>query len=81
MGFHAPEEAARILGQATNLLRQAQILVRDPAFKPELPDAPHPGAGDAHAGPGTRGKTVGNPTGGTGGAGGTRGGGEGGTAH
>jgi len=61
MGFHAPEEAARILGQATNLLRQAQVLVRDPTFKPEIPDMLSAAEGDAHAGPGLRGKTVGTP--------------------
>ena len=34
-GFHAPQEAARILGESINLARQGQIAVRDPAFKPE----------------------------------------------
>jgi len=33
MGFHAPDEAARILGDAMNLARQGQIAVRDPAFR------------------------------------------------
>ncbi len=41
MGFHAPDEAARILGEAMNLARQGQISVRDPRFRPEgmPPDA------------------------------------------
>ena len=34
-GFHAPQEAARILGESMNLSRQGQIAVRDPAFRPE----------------------------------------------
>ncbi|HZI15929.1 MAG TPA: ammonia-forming cytochrome c nitrite reductase subunit c552 [Myxococcus sp.] len=59
VGFHAPEEAARILGEATDLMRQAQILVRDPAFKPQLPRETPPAAGDAHPGPGQRGKSIG----------------------
>ncbi|MCY1018822.1 ammonia-forming cytochrome c nitrite reductase subunit c552 [Pyxidicoccus sp. MSG2] len=63
MGFHAPEEAARILGQATNIIRQAQVLVRDPTFKPEIPDMLPAAEGDAHPGPGVRGKTVGAPMG------------------
>jgi nitrite reductase (cytochrome c-552) len=67
MGFHAPEEAARILGQATNLIRQAQVLVRDSTFKPEIPDMLPAAEGDAHPGPGVRGKTVGAPMGGAGG--------------
>ena len=28
-GFHAPQEAVRILGEAIDYLRQGQILVRD----------------------------------------------------
>jgi nitrite reductase (cytochrome c-552) len=35
-GFHAPEEAARILSKSTDLARQGQISLRDPAFKPLL---------------------------------------------
>ena len=31
-GFHAPLEAARILGEAMNYARQGQVAVRDPAF-------------------------------------------------
>ena len=34
-GFHAPQEAARILGESINLSRQGQIAVRDAAFHPE----------------------------------------------
>ena len=33
MGFHAPQEAARILAESINLSRQGQIVVRDPAFE------------------------------------------------
>ncbi len=36
-GFHAPQEAARILGEAMNLARQGQVAVRDPAFRPSVP--------------------------------------------
>jgi nitrite reductase (cytochrome c-552) len=34
MGFHAPREAERILGEAMNLARQGQIVLRDPAYRP-----------------------------------------------
>ena len=35
MGFHAPQEAARILGEAIDYARQGQIALRDlPAMKP-----------------------------------------------
>jgi nitrite reductase (cytochrome c-552) len=34
MGFHAPQEAARILGEAMNLARQGQIAVRQPGYQP-----------------------------------------------
>jgi nitrite reductase (cytochrome c-552) len=33
-GFHAPLEAARILGEAMNYARQGQVAVRDPGFRP-----------------------------------------------
>ncbi len=33
-GFHAPEEAARILGESMNLARQGQIALRDAGFRP-----------------------------------------------
>ncbi len=36
-GFHAPQEAARILGEAMNFARQGQVAVRDPAFQPSVP--------------------------------------------
>jgi nitrite reductase (cytochrome c-552) len=48
MGFHAPQEAARILAESANLSRQGQILLRDPKFQPQLPDQPPPHAGDAN---------------------------------
>jgi nitrite reductase (cytochrome c-552) len=35
-GFHAPQEAARILGESINFSRQGQIAVRDPGFKPTV---------------------------------------------
>jgi nitrite reductase (cytochrome c-552) len=34
MGFHAPQEAARILGEAMDYARQGQIVLRDPGFRP-----------------------------------------------
>lgn len=36
-GFHAPLEAARILGEAMNYARQGQIAVRDARYSPRLP--------------------------------------------
>ncbi len=44
-GFHAPQEAARILGESINFSRQGQIAIRDPSFKPtvaivDIPPAP-----------------------------------------
>jgi len=33
-GFHAPQEAARILGESIDLSRQGQLALRDPTFKP-----------------------------------------------
>ncbi len=35
-GFHAPQEALRILGDAVNYARQGQLAVRDPSFKPDV---------------------------------------------
>jgi nitrite reductase (cytochrome c-552) len=35
MGFHAPGEAARILGEAMNLARQGQIALRDARYQPQ----------------------------------------------
>ena len=37
MGFHAPQEAARILGESIDFARQGQIALRDPAFKATVP--------------------------------------------
>jgi nitrite reductase (cytochrome c-552) len=34
MGFHAPAESVRILGESIDFSRQGQIAVRDPSFKP-----------------------------------------------
>ena len=34
-GFHAPEEAARILGESIDFARKGQVLLRDPTFKPQ----------------------------------------------
>lgn len=38
MGFHAPEEAARILAESVDLSRQGQIALRDPNFQPRFPE-------------------------------------------
>jgi nitrite reductase (cytochrome c-552) len=35
-GFHAPQEAVRILGESINYARQGQLAVRDPTFKPTV---------------------------------------------
>jgi nitrite reductase (cytochrome c-552) len=35
-GFHAPQEALRILGDAVNYARQGQLVLRDPAFRPDV---------------------------------------------
>ncbi len=47
VGFHAPQEAARVLGNAADLARQGQLALRDPAFKPtvailDIPAPPPP---------------------------------------
>jgi len=44
-GFHAPQEAARILAESLNYARQGQLALRDPNFKPtvevvNIPPAP-----------------------------------------
>jgi nitrite reductase (cytochrome c-552) len=52
VGFHAPQEAARILGESINFSRQGQIALRDVKFKPTVklvaidttPPAPAPAA-------------------------------------
>jgi nitrite reductase (cytochrome c-552) len=36
-GFHAPQEAARVLGEAMNFARQGQIAVREPGYRPQVP--------------------------------------------
>ncbi len=36
-GFHAPQEAARLLGEAMNYARQGQVALRDPSFTPRVP--------------------------------------------
>lgn len=46
-GFHAPQEAARILGESLNYSRQGQLALRDPGFKPtvaivDIPPPPAP---------------------------------------
>ncbi len=45
-GFHAPQEAARILGESLNYSRQGQIALRDPLFQPTVKavDLPPPPA-------------------------------------
>jgi len=35
-GFHAPEEAARILAESINFSRQGQLALRDPSYKPDF---------------------------------------------
>jgi nitrite reductase (cytochrome c-552) len=39
MGFHAPQEALRILGESINLSRQGQLALRDPAYRPTFINA------------------------------------------
>ena len=41
-GFHAPQEAARVLGKSVDLARQGQIALRDPAFVPSVKVVPLP---------------------------------------
>jgi nitrite reductase (cytochrome c-552) len=43
-GFHAPQEAARVLGESIDFARQGQIALRDASFKPTVPvvDIPPP---------------------------------------
>jgi nitrite reductase (cytochrome c-552) len=36
-GFHAPQEATRILGESIDFSRQGQIALRDAAYKPTVP--------------------------------------------
>jgi len=35
-GFHAPQEALRILGDSIDYARQGQLVLRDPSFKPDV---------------------------------------------
>ncbi len=35
-GFHAPQEAARVLGESINYSRQGQVALRDASFKPTV---------------------------------------------
>ncbi|HSD18971.1 MAG TPA: ammonia-forming cytochrome c nitrite reductase subunit c552 [Anaeromyxobacter sp.] len=35
-GFHAPQEALRILGDSINYARQGQLALRDPSFQPDV---------------------------------------------
>ena len=47
MGFHAPQEAARILGEAIDFARQGQIALRNQSFSQhiahgDLPPNPPP---------------------------------------
>lgn len=39
-GFHAPQEAARILGEALDYARQGQVALRDPDFEPRIAPPP-----------------------------------------
>jgi nitrite reductase (cytochrome c-552) len=41
-GFHAPQEALRILGDSVNYARQGQLVLRDPSFKPDVKIVPVP---------------------------------------
>ena len=50
-GFHAPEEAARILAESINLSRQGQLAVRDPAYRPEFTNETAVAARTPPAGP------------------------------
>jgi nitrite reductase (cytochrome c-552) len=36
-GFHAPQEALRILGDSVNYARQGQLVLRDAGFRPDVP--------------------------------------------
>jgi nitrite reductase (cytochrome c-552) len=51
-GFHAPEEAARILGESIDLAREGEIALRDPKFVPKFDNA---ASLAAHAEPGVPG--------------------------
>ena len=50
-GFHAPQEAARILATSADLARQGQVVLRDPSFQPSIAAvAPVPVEAGAHEG-------------------------------
>jgi nitrite reductase (cytochrome c-552) len=54
MGFHAPQEAARLLGEAIDFARQGQVAalrLRGPGGAADEPEEGEPGAEDAGAGP------------------------------
>ncbi len=36
MGFHAPQEAARILAESVDEARRGQVVLRDPGYKPTV---------------------------------------------
>jgi nitrite reductase (cytochrome c-552) len=48
VGFHAPGEAARVLGESINASRQGQIALREPGYKPLIEPTPLPGGGPPH---------------------------------
>jgi nitrite reductase (cytochrome c-552) len=50
-GFHAPQEAQRVLGSSLDLARQGQVALRDPAFKPTIAVVSFPAAPAAPAAP------------------------------
>jgi nitrite reductase (cytochrome c-552) len=56
VGFHAPQEAARVLAESINLSRQGQLAARDPNFQPtvkvvDIPPPPAPPAAAAAPAP------------------------------
>ncbi|MFN7144441.1 MAG: ammonia-forming cytochrome c nitrite reductase subunit c552 [Myxococcota bacterium] len=51
VGFHAPQEAARLLAQSVDYARQGQLAVRDPAYQPRLETSPTAPAGTPAASP------------------------------
>jgi len=48
MGFHAPQEALRILGESINLSREGQLALRDPAYQPTFENSAAPQVVAAH---------------------------------
>jgi nitrite reductase (cytochrome c-552) len=48
MGFHAPQEALRILGESINLSREGQLALRDPGYQPTFESRATPAAQVAH---------------------------------